>query len=259
MSEHASDGWWDARTFGILLVAGLVGVVAVLPYQFALTGWPTAASIPLPLALTLIQNGLLIGLAVLVGLRLGTPVGLAVYRPGAIPGRSVVAKYGRGAVTGVAAGALILLLDAVVFGPLIRGAVLGGAALPAQPARGQAAWVGLVASLYGGITEELFLRFGLMSLLAWLGWRLMGRPDDLPPVVAWAGILIAALLFAVGHLGATAAVSELTPAVLVRMLVLNGIGGLIFGWLYWRYDLVSAMAAHFSADIVLHVLAVSLG
>jgi len=250
--------WFDRRTFLTLLVAGLVGVVAVLPYQFGLTGWPAAASIPLLLVLTLLQNGILIGIAVLVGLRLGTPIRLAAYRPEAVPGRGLAATYGRGAVVGVAVGALILLLDAVVFAPLIREAVLGGAVLPAQPSQGQVAWVGLFASLYGGITEELFLRFGLMTLLAWLGWRLVGRPADLPAGVAWVAILVAALLFGLGHLGATAAVFELTPAVLVRMLVLNGVAGVAFGWLYWRYDLVSALVAHFSADVVLHVVVVFL-
>jgi membrane protease YdiL (CAAX protease family) len=36
--------------------------------------------------------------------------------------------------------------------------------------------------------------------------------------------------------------------------LLNGIGGVVFGWLYWKKGLESAMIAHFSADIVLHVL-----
>jgi hypothetical protein len=36
--------------------------------------------------------------------------------------------------------------------------------------------------------------------------------------------------------------------------VLNGIGGIVFGWLYWRNGLESAMTAHFSADIVVHVM-----
>jgi hypothetical protein len=35
---------------------------------------------------------------------------------------------------------------------------------------------------------------------------------------------------------------------------LNGLLGVGFGWLYWKYGLESAMLGHFSADIVLHVL-----
>ncbi|MDD3715217.1 MAG: CPBP family intramembrane metalloprotease, partial [Atribacterota bacterium] len=32
------------------------------------------------------------------------------------------------------------------------------------------------------------------------------------------------------------------------------VAGLAFGWLYWTRGLESSMIAHFSADIVLHVL-----
>lgn len=247
----------DGRTFLGLLLAGLVGVLAVIPYQFSLTGWP-AAPLWLVVAAALVQNAVLIGVAVFVGLVLGTAVGFRVYAPGAIPGGSWASKYARPVAVGLVFGVVVVLADALVFAPLVRDAVLGGAVLPAQPTRGEAAWLGLLASLYGGVTEELFLRFGLMSALAWVGWRLVGRPDDLPRGVAWGAVLVAALLFAVGHLGATAAIYELTPAVLARMVVLNGLGGVAFGWLYWRYDLVSAMVAHFAGDVVIHALAVFL-
>ena len=42
--------------------------------------------------------------------------------------------------------------------------------------------------------------------------------------------------------------------VISRAIVLNGIGGVAFGWLYWKHGLESAMIAHFSADIVVHVI-----
>ncbi|MCA9910883.1 MAG: CPBP family intramembrane metalloprotease, partial [Anaerolineae bacterium] len=34
-------------------------------------------------------------------------------------------------------------------------------------------------------------------------------------------------------------------------LVLNGVGGVVFGWLYWRYGLEWAMIAHFAADMII--------
>jgi hypothetical protein len=48
--------------------------------------------------------------------------------------------------------------------------------------------------------------------------------------------------------------SKLNPLFITRALVLNGLGGLAFGWLYWKQRLESVMMAHFSADIVLHVI-----
>lgn len=36
----------------------------------------------------------------------------------------------------------------------------------------------------------------------------------------------------------------------------NGLGGLVFGWLYWKRGLV---AAHFATDVVLYVVAPAVG
>jgi hypothetical protein len=42
--------------------------------------------------------------------------------------------------------------------------------------------------------------------------------------------------------------------VIARTLILNGVAGIIFGWLYMKNGLESAMIGHFSCDITLHVL-----
>jgi membrane protease YdiL (CAAX protease family) len=78
-----------------------------------------------------------------------------------------------------------------------------------------------------------------------------GVPND---VIFWAAIIFAALLFGVGHLPATARLAPLTPLLVARGLLLNAILGVVAGVLFWRYGLEAAMIAHFSADIVLHVL-----
>ena len=36
---------------------------------------------------------------------------------------------------------------------------------------------------------------------------------------------------------------------------MNDLAGLAFGWLYWKRGLESAMLAHFSADMTVHVIA----
>ena len=38
--------------------------------------------------------------------------------------------------------------------------------------------------------------------------------------------------------------------VVTSTFVLNGIGGLAFGWLFWTFGLESAMLAHFFADAI---------
>lgn len=80
-----------------------------------------------------------------------------------------------------------------------------------------------------------------------IAWILRGH-------AIWLAIVIAAVLFAAGHLPAVAAVSPLTTALIARTLVLNSLAGIAFGWLYWRCGLEAAMVAHFSADLVIHVI-----
>jgi membrane protease YdiL (CAAX protease family) len=46
----------------------------------------------------------------------------------------------------------------------------------------------------------------------------------------------------------------LTPLVIVRAVVLNGLLGIGLGYLYFTRGLESAIISHFSADLVLHVL-----
>jgi hypothetical protein len=64
-----------------------------------------------------------------------------------------------------------------------------------------------------------------------------------------------AILFGLGHLPATKAIVPLTPMIVVRAVVLKmALPGIAFGWLYWQYGLETAMVAHFSADILLHLI-----
>jgi membrane protease YdiL (CAAX protease family) len=88
-----------------------------------------------------------------------------------------------------------------------------------------------------------------MTLFVWLLSKLKMKKSGV-----WIAIALSTLLFGLGHLPATAAFVTLTPLIIARAIVLNGIGGVVFGWLYWKKGLESAMIAHFSADIILHVL-----
>lgn len=109
----------------------------------------------------------------------------------------------------------------------------------------------LAAVLYGGVIEEVMLRLFMMSLIAFILYKLFGRGTEKPA----AGILIAAnlaaaILFAAGHLPATAAMMELTPMIVFRCFLLNGGFGLLFGWLYRKYGLRYAMIAHGGCHVV---------
>jgi membrane protease YdiL (CAAX protease family) len=104
--------------------------------------------------------------------------------------------------------------------------------------------------LYGGITEELLTRWGLMSFFAWALWRVTGR-GQIRPVIFWAAILMAAALFAAGHLPFLfAIVAQPQAALILAVLLTNFIPGLLFGWLFWRRGLEAAMLSHALAHCV---------
>ena len=99
------------------------------------------------------------------------------------------------------------------------------------------------------------MRLCFMSLLAWLGKFVNKTPEGRPTIlILWIANILAAVLFGLGHLPATATLLPLTPLIVLRAIVLNGLLGIAFGYLYFTRGLESAMISHFSADIVLHVL-----
>ena len=141
----------------------------------------------------------------------------------------------------VSAG-LVFSLDYWTFGayePLIQSSITGAGL--------SAAGFG-AAVLYGGIAEEILMRLFLMSLIAFILWKLFFRntsKNKLPDKIFISANIISALLFAAGHLPATAAAfGALTPMLLARCFLLSGIFGLLFGRLYRRYGIWYAMAAH---------------
>jgi membrane protease YdiL (CAAX protease family) len=104
--------------------------------------------------------------------------------------------------------------------------------------------------LYGGIVEELLLRWGVMSLLVWAAWRVTRAATPVRAWCYWVGALAAALLFAAGHLPALYLLLPGPPSWLVGLvLAANLLPGLLFGLLFWRRGLEAAMLAHALAHL----------
>ncbi len=244
------------KLFGILLVACVLSVIAVLPYTLTLQG-DLLKGLPISLYALLVaqilQNVLIFALFIFVGLYLGERVSLGVpILEGWLNNEEVKPYFksilGISILSGVGAGVLIIVLD-IVFG-IIHPLKIAQTSAVIPPA-----WQGFLASFYGGIGEEVAMRLCLMTLLAWVFWRIKSTREGTPTNEGmWLAIVGAAVIFGLGHLPTTAAVMEITPFIVARAVILNGVGGVIFGWLYWKKGLESAMISHFSVDIVLHVL-----
>ncbi|MFZ5435118.1 MAG: type II CAAX prenyl endopeptidase Rce1 family protein [Bacillota bacterium] len=70
----------------------------------------------------------------------------------------------------------------------------------------------------------------------------------------WISIVATAVAFGLAHLPLTAAIVPLGPLVVARAILLNGVGGLFFGYLYWKHGLEAAIVSRFTADVMLHVI-----
>jgi len=109
--------------------------------------------------------------------------------------------------------------------------------------------------LYGGITEEILLRWGVMAPIAFVCWgfenRIRERTKTPPAAVMWVAIVASAVAFGVGHLPALASTFDLTIALIIRTVLLNAIVGVALGWLFWQRSLETAMVAHAAFHIVL--------
>lgn len=235
--------------FFILWFAGIAGAAAVLPYAFTLQHDILAkAGKPLPIIIlaSIAQTAVLLAIAIFFGLklsqRLNLPV-LAQLEPNT-PAKDkllgfILLTVSAGMITGV----LITLGDRL-FGRYIPQLTLVNGQIPV--------WKTLLASLYGGIVEELLMRLFFLSLFAWILAKVSKSMEPAKNnVIMWTAIILSSILFGLGHLPITSALTAITPLVILRAIVLNGIGGLVFGWLYWKKGLEYGIAAHFTADIVL--------
>lgn len=104
----------------------------------------------------------------------------------------------------------------------------------------------LISSLlYGGIIEEVMLRLFFMSLVTFIIYKLFYKKEKEVPIKVFViSNIISALVFALGHLPATMAMTSLTPLIVIRCLIMNGGYGLVFGYLYRKYGIGYSMLAH---------------
>jgi membrane protease YdiL (CAAX protease family) len=233
--------------FGVLIwlasMAGAVSVTALLLPQLS-----TEGTLPAPMWLIGIagtaQSGVLLGLATWAGVALTPALGFraplfeaAATRRPILP--QLWSRLRPGLYAGVPAGLALLLFTRSSPTEI---AALAGRYEPPLLAR----------LLYGGITEEVLMRWGVMTIFTWLMWRLLQRPGEAArPAYVSVAIAASSLLFGLGHLPvAYHLLGGLTPGTLFWVIGANTSFGLLFGWLFWRRGLESAMAAHAMAHLV---------
>ena len=102
--------------------------------------------------------------------------------------------------------------------------------------------------LFDAVTQELMLRWGLMSGVLWVLFLIWGGEERAEPSarLAWAAIIISSVLVFIGEVPGFVMIGLGDPA--SQLLLLNGVisavTGVAFGWLFWRHGLEAAILAH---------------
>jgi membrane protease YdiL (CAAX protease family) len=240
------------KSFFILLSLSLISIICVFPYVLTLQG-ELLKQIGQPIWLIFIaqfvQSLILFSVTIFLGLFFTKKINFQLPLIEAILEKGDYKKIikdilGKSIFFGAAAAVIIYVLDNLF--------TIWGAAISTHQNYAPV-WQKLLAALYGGTTEEILLRLFLMTFFIWISIKLF-RQTKPSRVGILISIFLAAIIFGLGHLPLTASLTELSPLIVIRAVVLNGIGGIVFGWLFWKKGLESAMIAHFTADIFLLTL-----
>ncbi len=113
------------------------------------------------------------------------------------------------------------------------------------------AWRPWALGFESSVIEEVVFRLFLMSVACWIAARVV-RGRRAAEVVALA---FSSLAFGAAHLPAWLAAAPAGAALIACVLLLNGIGGALFGWVFWRWGLPYAILCHLAGDVVVQTAA----
>jgi hypothetical protein len=230
------------RTLLIFLL-GFIGIVSLLLMPLP----PLPAHIPEHLApyLVLISPTILLIFASTIGTYLAQSINLhAPVLEKFIDKKSIATILAKqayyGIIYGIALGIFLKLLSVITMPYLPENYVTLTKSLDISP---------ITKLLYGGITEEILIRWGFMTTIVWFLSKMFNKKSKMLYIAA---IIISAVAFALGHLPAAYAfVPDLTPLLLTYIIAGNVTFGLIAGCLFWIYGIEAAIFAHMICHVVL--------
>jgi membrane protease YdiL (CAAX protease family) len=224
-----------------LWVFCLIGAVSVIPYLYLAGGIPASAPLWKVFLLAMGQASILFGLACYLSSQLVPRTDLQPFASDNFLKRIVYP----GVISGILVGFIIYFLDRIFKHSLLS---------TLHPPY----WAGALASIYGGVNEEVLLRLFLFTFIYFLFGKLFKFNSQRRIYFLWVTNVIVAILFGIGHLPLAFKLTTPSFVEFFRIILLNGIAGIVFGWLYWAKGLWSAMTAHFVTDLMIHVFLILL-
>ncbi|MFH1031669.1 MAG: CPBP family glutamic-type intramembrane protease [Chloroflexota bacterium] len=117
----------------------------------------------------------------------------------------------------------------------------------------------IIASISAGIGEELIFRLFFISFWVWLiSYVILKKRWQ--NQIFWVVAVISALAFALGHLPAVLilsnlkTVSQIPPALMAEIILLNGVVSLFAAYYFRVFGFLAPVGIHFWTDIVWHVI-----
>ena len=240
------------KLFFLLVGIGIAGAGVVLPFTFALEQLPdNAPPLPILAIASLAQSLVILAIVVFFGLKMAQRVGFKMPFLEGIAGGEKQPGYLKkiawpSILWGLGGGVLSVIL-CIPFWQMSIDLM--------KSEMGVSLWKAILACFEGGGYEEILFRLFVMTFIVWISFKIKKNKEGGPTKTGiWIAIILTGILFGLGHLPITSSLTSITAPVIIRAVLLNGSLSVIYGWLYWKKGLESAMIAHFSTDVVLHLL-----
>jgi len=224
------------QSFLILAAASILVTVIAIPRQASAlraVGLP----LPAPVSMIIVQSLILSIAAAGIGAAFAGRTGLEIIDIA----QGFISMLAAGAIAGILSIAGIMLIYYGIFRPRIPAEeVIQGERLRLEMGI-------LVRVLYGGIVEEVQFRWGLISLIAWVGILIAPGSRE---IILWLAVFLSALVFALYHLAGLRQLGVEPSKATIWSTLLNNIwGSLLFGVAFLLYGLLAAMIAHALAHL----------
>lgn len=156
---------------------------------------------------------------------------------------------GRRALQSVTFGILAALLIAAIDHFFFSGETARGTpALDEHPTPAARVLITFV----GALGEELYFRVLFATLVASVLWlalrRLAGRREVAVTVAQWTGTIAAMVYVGLWHTWMVA-----DPSSDTRVMAINSLGNVLYGWMYWRRGLEFAVLTHGTLNATLYL------
>lgn len=233
----------NLKLFFLLVITGIITSLMVLPFTFAFIDLPEDIPLSLIVVAQTIQVSIILSIASFCGMKLikkTNIIGFSMLED-LINHQTIHFGFVKSSVLWGIIGGILTVLLCIPFWDLSVNLLIDEMNV--------ALYKSVLACFYGGIGEEIIFRLGMTTCFIWLFQKLHFKKS-----CYWLAILVSGVIFGLGHIGITSHLTAITYDVVIRAVLLNGSLSIIYGILYLKKGLESAMIAHFTTDVILHIL-----